>query len=314
MLKNDLLKSEISFEHIAVLEALPMPAALFSASADILCANELYKHHFQSSLKEMVLTRLNLLEVNSNSNVSEFDMRCLEMQCIEPFMHSENDRYYWLTLKPHFQQSGELKHVLLCCADITNLKQLEQNLQKHNFELKQQVYFDHLTGVRNRRCFDLHVDEWQQKLNGDQILELCFIMLDLDNFKQVNDQYGHVFGDQVLADSAGILSDVIKHVDFAQIYRLGGEEFAIALPSLALTKACQIAQQCCEQLFASSKYTVDPAIQLSVSCGVAAWQNSELLMQTLNRADDALYQAKHANKNCTFYMDGHSVRMFKPEI
>ena len=314
MLKNDLLKTDLSSANLAVLEALPMPAALFSASADILCANRLFEYSFQSNLKEIVLAQLNLFEPKIKSTVSEFDSRYLEIECIEPFIYSENDRHYWFTLKPHFQQNGELKYVLLCCADITYLKQSEQKLVQRNLQLKQQVYFDHLTTVRNRRCFDLHLEKWQQKLNAAHISTLSVMMLDLDNFKQVNDDYGHAFGDQVLAQSAQILEAVLADIGFAKIYRMGGEEFAMILPTSTLNQACLIAQQCCAQIEASSMNYTEKILKLTISCGVAAWHSSESLIETLVRADQALYQAKHSSKNCTYFSDGQSFQLFNGEI
>ncbi|MGN0937636.1 GGDEF domain-containing protein [Acinetobacter amyesii] len=311
MLKKDLIKSDLPTEQLAVLEALPMPAALFSATAELICANQIFKHRFQSDLQEIVLNHVSVMQQKTKATSSEFDLRCLENDSIEPFMYSENERHYWFTLKPKFQQSGDLEHVLLCCADITNLKQFELSLLKHNQQLEQQVYFDYLTGIKNRRGFDLDLSQWQKSFAVEQANEICLIMLDLDNFKQINDIYGHAFGDEILRKSAQLLRmQISQHAD-AQIYRMGGEEFAMILPRTAISTACSIAQQCCEQIYASSMNYADKALQLSISCGVALWDGTESFFETLARADQALYQAKKGSKNCTCFNDGQNVALFE---
>ncbi len=310
MLKNDLIKQELSVEHLAVLDALPMPAALFSATADLLCANQLFQRSFRTDLSQLISNKLEIM-LSVQPDQSEFSLRCLEMEHIEPFIYSESERHYWLTLKPHYLHDGQLKHVMLCCADITNLKQSEQKLMQHNQLLKQQVYIDHLTQVLNRRGFDLQIEEWQLKLARQDLFEMSLIMCDLDNFKQINDIYGHDFGDEILVKSAQILMRVIESMEDAYVFRIGGEEFVIALPDMQLKDACHIAQQCCHQVSAMSANYADKVLKLSISCGVAHQYQDGVLAETLAKADQALYQAKYSSKNCTCYSDGDGINLFE---
>ncbi len=156
---------------------------------------------------------------------------------------------------------------------------------------------DPLTGLLNRRGFDRAVE--QLRANGSTLTFATLLMLDLDHFKRINDSYGHLFGDQVLCATAKVLNSVIKGRDIAA--RFGGEEFLILLPETAESGAVALAEQF-RQAFARASVRrngSDKVIdQLTVSIGVASPKPGESLEQTIDRADAALYRAKHDGRNC----------------
>jgi diguanylate cyclase len=156
---------------------------------------------------------------------------------------------------------------------------------------------DPLTGLLNRRGFDQAVQEL--KTGGLNLDAASVLMIDIDHFKRVNDSYGHLFGDQVLCAAAKMLTGVIKGRDVAA--RFGGEEFVVLLPETPENGALVLAEQF-REAFSRAKVRrtgSDKIIdKVTVSIGVACPRPGELLEETLDRADAALYRAKDAGRNC----------------
>ena len=122
---------------------------------------------------------------------------------------------------------------------------------------------------------------------------ISLLLLDLDDFKQVNDVFGHQKGDEVLVQLADIIRETIRTMDIAGRY--GGEEFALILPETDMAAAVQSA----ERLRASVATRLRQDVQLTISVGVACFPNQEQTVAALVRAaDEALYSAKAKGKNC----------------
>ncbi|HEX3433707.1 MAG TPA: GGDEF domain-containing protein [Solirubrobacteraceae bacterium] len=161
---------------------------------------------------------------------------------------------------------------------------------------------DYLTGLLNRRAFDL---EFGRQVNRAQRsgLPLALAMFDLDHFKQVNDRHGHAVGDQVLRDFAALLQRELRSGD--TLARVGGEEFAVVLFGIDLDDAVAFAARIGRELQCLSSAH---GPQLSVSAGVAALSEADpgpaaLLLV----ADRALYAAKEAGRRCVaVWQDGHT--------
>jgi diguanylate cyclase (GGDEF)-like protein len=163
-------------------------------------------------------------------------------------------------------------------------------------EVERLAVIDELTGVYNRRAFfDLAQREFQRALRYQT--PLAAIMIDLDNFKAVNDTRGHSAGDEVLATIAQRLQGGVRDLDV--LGRYGGEEFVILAPQTGLAEACTVADRL--RLLVASE-TVSLAcgvIDVTASFGVAAiGANDATLSSLLDRADKALYSAKAEGKNC----------------
>ena len=122
-------------------------------------------------------------------------------------------------------------------------------------------------------------------------------MLDIDHFKQVNDSYGHPAGDAVITALAQVLRETLREVDV--IGRIGGEEFVALLPETDRDLAMRTAERLRSSLYAHRHPVTTPAINVSVSIGVATRIEDEpSLERMLLRADAALYAAKDAGRNC----------------
>jgi diguanylate cyclase (GGDEF)-like protein/PAS domain S-box-containing protein len=155
---------------------------------------------------------------------------------------------------------------------------------------------DSLTGLFNRRhFFSLAEKEFERSLRYHRPLAL--LMLDLDEFKQVNDRYGHLIGDQVLQTTSAIIQQSLRKVDISGRY--GGEEFVILMPETDQEKALQAAERLRQTIAEFPILLSDENISVTTSIGVACCDSQDDLRLEilLNRADEALYQAKHMGRN-----------------
>jgi diguanylate cyclase (GGDEF)-like protein len=156
---------------------------------------------------------------------------------------------------------------------------------------------DPLTELYNRRhFFDLADRELQRSRRLKS--ELSFIMLDIDYFKQVNDTYGHLSGDNALIQLAKTLKNALRKVDFC--CRFGGEEFVLCLPDTSGQGAWKVAEKIRKQVAAMPIITLDnKGIQIKISLGIASSKQEKDVEVVLKRADAALYQAKEAGRDQT---------------
>ena len=173
--------------------------------------------------------------------------------------------------------------------------QLEAEMQRIRAEeLDQQAHTDPLTRLPNRRALDRQLPEMMASAR-DRAEPLCAVMVDMDHFKQVNDDFGHAAGDQVLTTMASILGGATRDTDLA--VRVGGEEFLLVLGNTTLDQAVHI----CERLLVSVREHSWSAVTAGLSCtasvGVALLRPNESVSRWLGRADAALYEAKAAGRN-----------------
>jgi len=182
-------------------------------------------------------------------------------------------------------------------SKLTNMTQELSGL-RHQLEMVQtELMIDGLTGLMNRKSFDNMLQETAsscQETHGN----LCLMMVDVDHFKRINDNYGHIVGDEVLRFIALKMRAVIKGKDIASRY--GGEEFAIILPDTPFSGALHIAEELRKSIAASklkrksSQQTLD---NITISVGVAWYKLGEPLDDFIHRADKALYHAKNSGRN-----------------
>ncbi|OLO09473.1 hypothetical protein BTW08_01915 [Salinicola sp. MH3R3-1] len=193
---------------------------------------------------------------------------------------------YWalLTARPlriHAQSAW-----LIWCLDITHRKAMEHKLQ-------QLAATDALTGLYNRRAL---LRAAVKQLRRDRRASLSVLLIDIDHFKQINDEHGHPVGDQALRTLAQQLGGLMR--DNALLGRVGGEEFAVVLPG----RSCEAAGLVAERLraaIADTPLRVNDAVTLSMtlSIGVSQRHEGDSLKSLMTRADRALYQAKAEGRN-----------------
>jgi len=154
---------------------------------------------------------------------------------------------------------------------------------------------DWLTGLLNRRGFFLAAErERAQQLAGKR--RMSIVVIDIDEFKRINDEHGHASGDDVLRALANVLRQRAGRDN--HIARTGGEEFCVLLPQTSLDDARQLAESVrsqCEQTLVATEAAA--TIKFTISAGVSELATFETIDQAINRADDALYLAKRGGRN-----------------
>jgi diguanylate cyclase (GGDEF)-like protein len=161
-------------------------------------------------------------------------------------------------------------------------------------EARHQADLDALTGLHNRRFFHEPLEREAARAHRYD-RDLALVVLDVDDFKAINDRIGHLAGDGVLASVAGRLREAVRSADVA--CRVGGDEFAIILPESSLADADQLYRRVQEAMAAAP---VGRAGTLSLSAGIAQLQKADGAAAFFQRADDALYRAKGSGKAQVF--------------
>ncbi|TWX68693.1 GGDEF domain-containing protein [Colwellia demingiae] len=187
------------------------------------------------------------------------------------------------------------KYICILIEDVTDACHYQMQLQKTLAEIAQISRIDGLTQIYNRRHWqDSLEQEYAKARRHDKKLSL--IMLDLDHFKLLNDNYGHQGGDMVLIEVSALISALLRVED--TFGRYGGEEFAIILPETDSAGAIELAQRIC-RIIAITPFTYnDQVINVTVSLGVAQLSSREANYEELiTQTDSALYQAKSQGRN-----------------
>jgi diguanylate cyclase len=270
--------------------------------------DQMMNHWFQNYLSEYdmktlqqsqtdlieVISTLNETTRQAEENVNEFGhaLRQSEQQLIDPNSSLEAVVAHLLASTQSIQASMELmRHKILESREEIN--SLRESLEK----ISEEAQTDVMTGLANRKGLTLAIESALQTMNGSN-LPPCILMIDIDRFKNINDAYGHLLGDQVIKVVANNLKNQIKGKDTAARY--GGEEFCVLLPETKLTDAVKVAENIRNVMEKTRiKRTKDnqEICSITVSAGVARYRRGENLLDFFQRADDALYQSKNAGRN-----------------
>jgi len=154
---------------------------------------------------------------------------------------------------------------------------------------------DPLTELGNRRVLEERLNGDLERIKRDDLKQLSFIMLDVDHFKNFNDTYGHLLGDEVLILVAKVLRTSIRTYDLAT--RFGGEEFSIILPNTSIDDAADIAQRCRAAIEALEIKAGDKTIHVTASFGITSVTSQCDIDSLISTADQALYKAKENGRN-----------------
>lgn len=185
------------------------------------------------------------------------------------------------------------------------LDQFENALDKRRLEIQSLRHElseviqsqDPLTGAQNRAGLLPWLRE-QQALSQRRGQQCALTMLDLDHFKQVNDQYGHLTGDKVLISTVQCLQAILRPYD--RIYRYGGEEFLLCMPGTTPEEAREVAERMCHAV-AAQRIQIEGSnkiLQVTASLGVAMLDPSRSVEASIEAADTAMYRGKKSGRNC----------------
>jgi diguanylate cyclase (GGDEF)-like protein len=205
-----------------------------------------------------------------------------------------------LSIAPVKDATGEITHFIGIKNDISERKQLEEQLQK-------MANTDPLTELYNRRVFLEQLAQETARLARFENQSAALLMLDLDYFKRINDTYGHSTGDEVLRKFASIVREISRTIDIPA--RLGGEEFAILLPGATKADAMAMAERLRQQIANAVIPHKKGSVRITVSIGAAALSADDSGGdQVLSHADAALYKAKEAGRNQCCWFDVKTIK------
>ena len=199
-----------------------------------------------------------------------------------------NQHYYWSVKVPFLLGDGT-PTLIGISSDITELHQLKE-------QLHQQSVRDGLTGLYNRRFF-FEMCEKNLSLDMRHHLTSVLMVLDVDQFKCINDRFGHPLGDSALVHLGRVMQSVLRSEDV--LARIGGDEFAILLPNTTLSAAASLAERLRLQVMQSPLPLPDgDKLVITISAGLVENGEGELMESLYARADQMLYQAKQSGRNC----------------
>jgi diguanylate cyclase (GGDEF)-like protein len=215
----------------------------------------------------------------------------------------DEETFWWLAESSHEFSVGLL--VRLAQRLRTNNEAVQENIALR-LQFEQAALSDPLTGFRNRRWLDQTLPRIVQRhLHAAE--PLCIAIMDIDHFKQVNDNYGHAAGDDVLLQIGRLVRANLRPEDSAA--RIGGEEFVLILPHTLLPGAISAVERLREAIArAAFKHHGRKLPQVTVSLGLAELERGVTPEQLLARADVALYAAKQSGRNRTEWPKRHARR------
>jgi diguanylate cyclase (GGDEF)-like protein len=174
------------------------------------------------------------------------------------------------------------------------IRRLNEELEKANRELEQIAAFDSLSGLLNRRSLFHRISvEIERSIRLD--VPLTGLMVDIDHFKDVNDNHGHQCGDMVIREIGARLQSDLRKYDYAGRY--GGEEFFVVLSNSTEQQAISIAERFRRHMEDALVTCAGESIRVTVSIGVARYRQGESHESWIERTDRAMYQAKQAGRN-----------------
>lgn len=204
------------------------------------------------------------------------------------YIHADG-QVIWIQLNASLARdaAGEPMYFMSQIQDITERKELQRRLQEA-------ARRDHLTGLLNRRGFE---EELERQLAYAARYERggALLVLDLDNFKSVNDTLGHRAGDELLADIARVMSERLRKTDV--LGRLGGDEFAVVLPEASGEQARQVVASLIEIVGVHAELLLGRRVRIAVSIGLAMYDGQTSMHDLLANADAEMYEVKAGARN-----------------
>lgn len=182
-------------------------------------------------------------------------------------------------------------------SKISKMEKETEQLQQKLVENREKLLYDSLTGVHSRLAYDEHIEQelarWKRYGSS-----FSYAILDIDHFKNINDQYGHSAGDKALKIIAKMMMEQIRKSDY--IFRIGGEEFVILLTNTEVSKAEVLIEKLRIAVNDSAFHFNQEQVNLSLSAGITETIDGDDAESIFERADSALYRAKHTGRNCQF--------------
>lgn len=206
----------------------------------------------------------------------------------ETLTDREGKQHHYWSVKVPFMLADGTPTLIAISSDITELHQLKERLH-------QQSVRDSLSGLYNRRFF-FEMCEKNLSMNMRHHLTSVLMVLDVDQFKGINDCYGHPQGDRALIHLSKVMQSMLRSEDV--LARIGGDEFAILLPNTPLAAASHLAERLRQHVMQSSLHMTDGSeLVITISIGLVENSPGEMMESLYARADQMLYDAKQSGRN-----------------
>ncbi|MCH2056199.1 MAG: diguanylate cyclase [Thalassotalea sp.] len=218
-----------------------------------------------------------------------------KFQNYRPITGTADHMYQNSTFIPLMAVNGEVSHLCLIIYDVTDNATHKLELEKANKELALLSQTDGLTKLFNRmhweRCLRAEFKRWTRSKNPS-----CLVMIDIDHFKKINDEYGHVVGDETIRHISALIREQVRETDVSGRY--GGEEFAILLSDTTLDNAHVFAERLRQTVEASVVKYNDIDLKYTISAGVSEINEAISTYEAwIECADSALYRSKEGGRN-----------------
>jgi diguanylate cyclase (GGDEF)-like protein/PAS domain S-box-containing protein len=283
---NDLLEFNKT-----VISTSPIGIAAYTHDGECVSVNDVFSRIVGIEQKQLEAQNLESLPALRTSGLLGHARQTLATGLTarhEGVCNTASGRPIWIDYQVVRFSRNKIKHLLLLVSDITERKRMEE-------ELRLLAFTDSLTGVNNRRRFlDLARNELSRVARNAR--PYCFLILDIDHFKDVNDTYGHEYGDHVLKKLAAVCLRELRGTDI--FGRIGGEEFAAVLIETAPAKAMEVAERLRESVANEPVERNGQSIPITISIGIGFRRDADDTFHAImRRADKALYAAKTQGRN-----------------
>jgi diguanylate cyclase (GGDEF)-like protein/PAS domain S-box-containing protein len=293
---------EVRQTFIEFLEVIPDGAIVINRQGVIIAVNQAAASMFRYSSSSMLELHLNQLlpedvRERHDQHLATFfkhpGRRSMGNGLIFSAIRRDGSTFHVDIMLNQLELEGELYGIAIV-RDYTLQKKAEDKIRLELEFEKRQALTDHLTGIMNRRAFTAQLqDEIEQLIEHGTPFAVSFI--DLDDFKDVNDEHGHHFGDEVLQKIAQLIRLHSRHTDY--VARIGGDEFATIHPMISADDAQQMMQRMRSELVSGIGHAELP-VTLSIGlCQCDKPSEHYTIEDIMARADRAMYQAKKEGKN-----------------
>lgn len=285
-----------NFRFESLFQNLPVPCFTFDHHCVIFEPNQKLAQAFNRPKEE--LFQREVVEVFGKKLITPKRLRQLQKvlsgQQFEEQDWNDGERYFLVSGYPIAGREGKITAGIASLFEITELRKIQAELRQLNDQLNALAVTDGLTQIPNHRAFQDALSQFFAHASRGRSFAL--VMLDVDNFKQFNDTFGHQAGDEVLIAVARTLKQNIRRVDF--VARYGGEEFAVLFMDVDEARAKRLAEKLRKKISEiSNKYSpVTASFGVALCCQVKSSEQSLIKL-----ADMALYRAKASGKNCVVF-------------